>query len=184
MSSCTNCCSDPCYPEPVDVTINQTIVQIESGEVSWDEATLVLVAGVATLPYLPLHPENVKVYVNGLAQTANVDFTISGQTITFLTEAPSSEDRVVANYMYASDGSVIGEVGTIAAWGGSQLVPPDGWLFCDGSDVSRTTYANLFEAIGVLYGSGDGATTFTLPTMESTFYDGVTYVTRKSIIKY
>ena len=39
----------------------------------------------------------------------------------------------------------------------------DGWLQCDGSEVSRTTYANLFAAIGTRYGSGDGSTTFTLP---------------------
>ena len=40
---------------------------------------------------------------------------------------------------------------------------PSGYLVCDGSDVSRTTYANLFAAIGVTWGVGDGSTTFTLP---------------------
>lgn len=38
-----------------------------------------------------------------------------------------------------------------------------GWLFCDGSEVSRTTYAALFNAIGTRYGIGDGSTTFNLP---------------------
>jgi len=38
-----------------------------------------------------------------------------------------------------------------------------GWLLCDGSAVSRTTYANLFSAIGTLWGVGDGSTTFNLP---------------------
>lgn len=42
---------------------------------------------------------------------------------------------------------------------------PNGWLLCDGSAVSRTTYARLFLAIGVLYGAGDGSTTFNLPPM-------------------
>jgi len=42
---------------------------------------------------------------------------------------------------------------------------PDGWLLCDGSDVSRTTYSNLFAMIGTSYGSGDGSTTFTLPDL-------------------
>jgi microcystin-dependent protein len=37
------------------------------------------------------------------------------------------------------------------------------WLMCDGSAVSRTTYANLFATIGTKYGSGDGSTTFNLP---------------------
>lgn len=42
---------------------------------------------------------------------------------------------------------------------------PTGYLLCDGSAVSRTTYANLFAAIGTTYGSGDGSTTFNLPNM-------------------
>ena len=40
---------------------------------------------------------------------------------------------------------------------------PDGWLFCDGSAVSRTTYADLFALIGTAFGAGDGSTTFNLP---------------------
>lgn len=44
-------------------------------------------------------------------------------------------------------------------------VPPAGWLKCDGSAVSRTTYADLFVAIGVMYGAGDGSTTFNLPNL-------------------
>jgi microcystin-dependent protein len=42
---------------------------------------------------------------------------------------------------------------------------PDGWLECDGSAVSRTTYADLFTAIGTTWGAGDGSTTFNLPDM-------------------
>lgn len=42
---------------------------------------------------------------------------------------------------------------------------PAGWLECDGSAVSRTTYAELFAAIGTDFGVGDGSTTFNLPTI-------------------
>lgn len=42
---------------------------------------------------------------------------------------------------------------------------PGGWLMCDGSAVSRSTYGDLFLAIGTLYGAGDGSTTFNLPDM-------------------
>lgn len=38
-----------------------------------------------------------------------------------------------------------------------------GWLECDGSAVSRTTYADLFGVIGTTWGVGDGSTTFNLP---------------------
>jgi len=40
---------------------------------------------------------------------------------------------------------------------------PTGWLLCDGSDVSRTTYEALFNIIGETFGAGDGSTTFALP---------------------
>ncbi len=42
---------------------------------------------------------------------------------------------------------------------------PAGTLLCNGAAVSRATYADLFAAIGTLYGAGDGATTFNLPAM-------------------
>lgn len=42
---------------------------------------------------------------------------------------------------------------------------PTGWLECDGSAVSRTTYAALFTAISTTWGSGDGSTTFNVPDM-------------------
>lgn len=40
---------------------------------------------------------------------------------------------------------------------------PAGWLACDGTAVSRTTYAALFAAIGTIWGSGNGTTTFNIP---------------------
>lgn len=40
---------------------------------------------------------------------------------------------------------------------------PTGWLICDGSAVSRATYADLFAVIGETYGAGDGSTTFNIP---------------------
>ena len=43
---------------------------------------------------------------------------------------------------------------------------PEGYLLEDGSAVSRTTYANLFSAIGTTFGSGDGSTTFNLPNSQ------------------
>lgn len=54
--------------------------------------------------------------------------------------------------------------GLISLFGGS--VVPTGWLICDGSAVSRTTYSNLFSVIGTTYGTGDGSTTFNLPNLK------------------
>lgn len=47
--------------------------------------------------------------------------------------------------------------------------PPAGWLRCDGREVSRVTYSRLFEAIGTIYGDGDGETTFNLPDIRGQF---------------
>lgn len=55
-------------------------------------------------------------------------------------------------------------VGSIISYGGFEL--PNNWLVCDGSEVSRTTYAELFANIGTNYGEGDGETTFNLPNMK------------------
>lgn len=53
--------------------------------------------------------------------------------------------------------------GAIAAYAGSKA--PEGWLLCDGSNVSRKSYPLLFAAIGTAYGAGDGSTTFGLPDL-------------------
>ena len=42
---------------------------------------------------------------------------------------------------------------------------PDGWMLCNGQEVSRETYSNLFTVIGDSYGIGDGSTTFNLPDL-------------------
>ena len=54
----------------------------------------------------------------------------------------------------------------------AQKAVPDGWLFCNGSNVSRTTYAKLFAAIGTTHGAGDGSTTFKLPNLRTLFIQG------------
>ena len=61
----------------------------------------------------------------------------------------------------STDGTIGSETGSIVPWGGTSA--PTGWLECDGSAVSRTTYSALFTAIGTTYGSGDGSTTFNVP---------------------
>ena len=55
-------------------------------------------------------------------------------------------------------------VGLISTYAGSTA--PSGWLICDGSAISRTTYANLFSVIGTTFGSGDGSSTFNLPNLK------------------
>ena len=44
-------------------------------------------------------------------------------------------------------------------------VAPEGYLLCDGSAVSRTTYATLYAVIGDTFGAGDGSSTFNVPDL-------------------
>lgn len=60
--------------------------------------------------------------------------------------------------------------GVILPYGGSAA--PSGYLLCDGSAISRITYANLFAAIGTAYGVGDGSTTFEIPDTRQRFLLG------------
>jgi microcystin-dependent protein len=53
--------------------------------------------------------------------------------------------------------------GLIIPWSSTSI--PSGFLECDGSAVSRSTYSALFAVIGTTYGSGDGSTTFNLPDL-------------------
>jgi microcystin-dependent protein len=54
-------------------------------------------------------------------------------------------------------------VGSMTMFGGASA--PTGWLMCDGTAVSRTTYASLFAVIGTAYGAGDTTTTFNVPDL-------------------
>lgn len=47
--------------------------------------------------------------------------------------------------------------------------PKGRWLFCDGREISRADYPELFEAIGTTYGEGDGTTTFNIPDRRGYF---------------
>lgn len=62
--------------------------------------------------------------------------------------------------------------GTIQMWPGT-VTPPAGYLICDGSAVSRTTYSVLFGIIGETWGQGDNSTTFNLPDFRGLFPRGV-----------
>jgi microcystin-dependent protein len=53
--------------------------------------------------------------------------------------------------------------GSVTAFAGISV--PGGWLYCDGSAIDRTIYADLFSAIGTTFGAGDGETTFNIPNL-------------------
>lgn len=101
----------------------------------------------------PTSPNNGDIWVNtanGIAFVYYDDGT-STQWMELLSSAVPSVQEIMPS------GSVIQT---------ARATAPTGWLLCDGTAVSRTTYLTLYNAIGTTYGSGDGSTTFTLPNLQ------------------
>lgn len=61
-------------------------------------------------------------------------------------------------------------VGVVLPFSGNTI--PDGYLPCNGAEVSRTTYKALFNVIGTTYGAGDGSATFNIPNLIDKFIEG------------
>lgn len=64
------------------------------------------------------------------------------------------------------------------AWAGmiaffARPTAPAGWMKANGATISRTTYADLFAAIGTTWGTGNGSTTFVLPDLRAEFLRGL-----------
>src|ERR1700722_13445643 len=90
----------------------------------------------------------------------------------------STDVRPFNNVIFINNNSQIGfgvsllfQPGMIMMW--STTTAPTGWLLCDGSAVSRTTFSVLFVLIGTTYGVGDGSTTFNVPDMRGRVPVGV-----------
>lgn len=89
-------------------------------------------------------------------------------TSLYLNEADNKLYRYYNNTMNVLESGNSGggslKIGTIIPYAGDTL--PTGYLYCDGSAISRTTYSDLFSVIGTTYGNGNGTTTFNLPNLK------------------
>jgi len=107
---------------------------------------------------------------------------VSGAAITTLTSVPSGAGIIPVANLGSGTGSssnflrgdgawtaiVTPPTGSITMWGGALASPPTGWLVCDGSEASQTTYAALYAICGTIWGAG-GTGTFTLPNFTNRF---------------
>ena len=73
----------------------------------------------------------------------------------------------VLNVRVSSDVSEVGKISMFA-----RSTAPSGYLKCNGAEISRTTYAALFSAIGTTFGVGNGSTTFNVPDLRGEFVRG------------
>ena len=110
-------------------------------------------APAVTSPTAPTNPSNGDIWFDssdGISYVYYDDGT-SGQWVEMMSSGVTALEQVMPT------GSIIQT---------ARVTAPTGWLLCEGQDVSRTTYQRLFQAIGLVYGSGDGSTTFTLPNLK------------------
>ena len=72
----------------------------------------------------------------------------------------------------ANNASVV-PAGMVMAFAGDITKIPNGWMLCDGRQLDRSQYANLYNVIGVAWGTGNNSTTFNIPDMRGYFLRGV-----------
>jgi len=102
--------------------------------------------------------------ISRAANTVTIKFRNAGpQQATAVLRFNLLDDRGV---VLGSGGGDTSPIGSVQAWGGLSTAIPTGWLVANGAQVSRTTYAALFAAIGTAHGVGDGSTTFNLPNLQ------------------
>jgi microcystin-dependent protein len=88
----------------------------------------------------------------------------------FAIRAQESERAQVSLALVPDLANALCPPGSIMAFAGTTV--PMGWLLCDGSEISRSTYSNLFLAIGTAWGAGNGSSTFNAPELRGYFLRG------------
>lgn len=122
----------------------------------------------------PLDWELATVIESDLSEGAFRDVNSSGNNLVDNSRIVQSTGASVTNIMSQKAvtdalGAAV-PVGTLLMWPANN--PPSGYLICDGRAVSRSTYANLFNVIGTIYGAGNGTSTFNLPDFRDYFPRG------------
>lgn len=108
--------------------------------------------------------EAINTAITGKADITYVDNKLDLKADKSTTYTKEEVDKLVDNPTITGDTF---PVGAITLWSGTTT--PQNWLLCDGREVSRETYSELFAAIGTVWGAGDGSTSFNLPSYTDKF---------------
>lgn len=120
-------------------------------------------AGVSTKPARAdhVHPTD--------TTRAPINSPVFTGTPTVPTAQPGTSTKQAASTEFVINNGV--PAGTVIYY--AKSTPPAGFLKANGAQVSRSTYAALFAAIGTTFGIGDGSTTFNLPDLRGEFIRGI-----------
>jgi microcystin-dependent protein len=164
----------------IDFTVNGSNVTAETNlqlQVSGNTLSLVTSGG----------SNSVSLPGGGSSYTAGSGISINGSNVISATDASATNEIQTLSLsgqtlsLSNGGGSVTlpssgVPVGTIIAFAGDVNTPgvlPSGYLVCDGSPIVRSQFPNLFSAIGIAWGQGDGVNTFNLPDLRGMFMRGV-----------
>jgi len=147
------------------------ILKDPSPSITTPSISTATLTGVPTAPTASVDDNTTKIATTafvinqGYAKPASPNFT---GTPTAPTASQGTDTTQIATTAYTVAEILATQVsgipsGGITPFAGSSA--PTGWLLCDGTAVSRTTYATLFGIVGTAYGVGDGSTTFNLPDL-------------------
>lgn len=98
--------------------------------------------------------------------TGNLNFGGSYKLTNLIPGTASTDSATYGQVLSAASGATAPS-GVIMMYGAASA--PAGFLLCDGTAVSRTSYAALFAIIGTTYGAGNGTTTFNVPDFQQRF---------------
>ena len=189
-----------CCPEaPSTINITQNVVEMDGTRAFWvvDRrlGSEYVVASGFTLSYTPYARSQLSVILNTAQLRQGVDFTVTANKV-YLTFVPVADDKIVVRYFALTDGtsSVLADstltTGMTMGFGGTVI--PDGWADMDGSTpLSRAagsesgelyTWCKTYAPTYIKEENGD-ANTFTLISNKTTYYNGTTLVTGKTLIK-
>ena len=189
-----------CCPELVStINVYQSVVEMDGTRAFWVEdrklGSEYAVASGFTLTYTPYARSQLSVILNTAQLRQGVDFTVTANKV-YLTFVPVADDNIVIRYFALTDGtsSVLADstltTGMTMGFGGVAI--PEGWADMDGSTpLSRaagSSSGDLYSwcktyAPTYIDEEDEDANTFTLISNKTTYYNGTTLVTGKTLIK-
>jgi phage-related tail fiber protein len=197
LRKATNGCGDTEWADPTDVNVTvSTIEEFQTLAAAQTQVDLVIVNTAGLAVYidglrLPLKPGVDGWQPNGsISSRLHLGQAYAGSEIIAVQNEPASDlpDALLRDQNLADiplTWKARENLGVMSILHSKQRTPagalmdfamataPTGWLKCNGAMVSRTAYAELFAAIGTVWGVGDGALTFNLPDLRGEFRRGL-----------
>jgi len=163
---------------------NNIAAAVTNGQYLRGNGTNVLMSAIqaADVPTLNQNTTGTAANITGTAAVANGG---TGRTTLTANNVLLGNGTTAVNFVApGTSGNVLTSNGTTWTSGAAPGLPagsviyvamntaPTGFLKANGAAVSRTTYADLFAAIGTTFGAGDGSTTFNVPDIRGEFMRG------------